>query len=261
MALLVGRLIFGLLSLGVAVLTLAVAYRIGLKALTIWGNLQIWKQADSQLPDLESPDIQYDIHWCRLIRAGFTFTRPRGAFQHLPWRLGGKPWGLLEKGNLRIPVFMHWRPWKMIYPQHLVRMAAYCRLITLSEGFQSPCGVILLPDEFRAILVPSSHQSQEDMETALRKARKILRDVAERDFRPTVPGEGRFCQECPYGEPQIYRRGEPFLRGDFPLPVNSIPGPRRRKYHSLCGDRFDWIPPHKKKDELILSSVGRNSPR
>lgn len=99
MALLVGRLIFGLLSLGVAVLTLAVAYRIGLKALTIWGNLQIWKQADSQLPDLESPDIQYDIHWCRLIR-GFYLHPTTRHVPTSPVAFGRKAVGAAGKGEL-----------------------------------------------------------------------------------------------------------------------------------------------------------------
>ncbi|MCC6127457.1 MAG: hypothetical protein IT426_21065 [Pirellulales bacterium] len=212
-------------------------------------NLKIWKMAASQTIDIHSPKIQY-VHWCELIRSEFELTEPQGAFHHIPWRLGGKPYRLLEKGALRIPVFRPTQPWKDLYPQHFVRIAAYCRLIEAKEGFQSPCGVIVMPDSFQAIIVPCSAKSREDFKQAVLRSRMAIRDSEERNVFPPEPENKSLCRDCPHGRPQVFRNGKPFIRGDITLAPRVFAGRDGKRYHCLCGDRFHWDPPHDLAESL-----------
>jgi hypothetical protein len=249
MAWLSGWLILWGLLAGVGLLTAYALYDRFSWIVTMRAHLKIWKAAHPQLPDPDSAKIQY-VHWCELMAAGFMLTEAKNAYSHPPWRLGGKPWRLLEHGELRIPVFMPGRPWKDLFPQHFVRMAAYCRLIELCEGFKSPYGVIVMPDSFQAIIVPCTPKSREDFEQALYRARKTIRDAEEQNARPPEPSNGNLCRECPHGEPRAFRKGKVFMRGDIPLTPSAFPGKDGKQYHSLCGDRFQWTPSHATTEQL-----------
>jgi len=244
-----GWLVLWGIAAGAGLLTAYALYDRFTWIVTMRAHLKIWKAALPQLPDPESAKIQY-VHWCELLAAGFMLTEPKNAYNHIPWRLGGKPWRLLEHGELRIPVFMPGRPWKDLFPQHFVRMAAYCRLIEACEGFKSPYGVIVMPDSFQAIIVPCTAKSREDFEQALYRSRKIIREAEEQNARPYMPNGGTLCRECPHGEPRVFRNGKPFMRGDMPLVPKITPGRNGKKYHSLCGDRFQETPPHETTERL-----------
>lgn len=244
------------IAAGVGLLTAYALYDRLAWIVTVRAHLKIWKEAQPQLPDPKSTKIQY-VHWCQLLAAGFMLTEPKNAYHYPPWRLGGKPWRLLEYGDLRIPVFMPGRPWKDLFPQHFVRMAAYCRLIEVREGFKSPYGVIVMPDSFQAIIIPFTAKSREDFEQAVHRSRKIIREAEERNERPAMPGDGSLCRECPHGELRIFRKGKLFLRGDIPLTPKITPGMDGKKYHSLCGDRFQETPPHATTAQLTAQPQER----
>jgi hypothetical protein len=70
---------------------------------------------------------------------------------------------------------------------------------------------------------------------------------------PAEPLNRNLCHDCPWGEPELLRRGTVFLRDGNPIDVIPVRGRNKRKYHSHCGDRFRWMPPHKR---LELMGVG-----
>lgn len=239
--------IWGLAGIIVFVTFLAVVDRLRW-ILTMRATLRIWAAASPKEPDPKSTKIQY-VHWCEL-KAVFSLTEPQGEYNYSPWKLGGKPWRLLEKGDLRIPVFKPGRPWKDLYPQHFVRMAAYCRLIEMQEGFKSPYGVIVMPDSFQAIIVPCSDRSQEDFERALIHARQIIRDAEEHNDHPGAPDAGR-CRDCHHGQPRVFHNGEFFLRGDMTLTPKIFLARQGKQCHCHCGDRFKRVPPHELVDREV----------
>jgi len=211
-------------------------------------HLKIWKDARPSLPDPDSPKTQ-DIHWCELMAAGFAMVEPPEPYIHEAWRLGGTPWKVLQYGDLRIPVFLHRAEWKGLFPQHFVRMTAYCRLLEVREGFRSPYGVVLQSGSYAAVTIPNSSRSQETLRDALVKARSAIRDAEQANRFPPVPGAGAVCSECPFGSPKIHREREPFFRHQSALPALV-----KSRYHSHCGDRFRWVPPHRQSKRLGLTA-------
>jgi hypothetical protein len=67
---------------------------------------------------------------------------------------------------------------------------------------------------------------------------------------PPAPPEQN-CRGCPCGLPRLFVRGksETILHGDT-MPVHGFDDSQKRLWHSDCGDRFGWIPPHEKKEQL-----------
>lgn len=211
----------------------------GYRVFVVTQYLKIWKDARPRLPDPDSPRTQ-DVHWCELMAAGFAAVEPMEPYVWDAWKLGGKPWRVLQHGDLRIPVFLHRTKWKGLFPQHFVRMTAYCRLLEVREGFRSPYGVILQSGSYAAVAIPNNSRSREALREALTKARSAIRDSEQANEFPPVPGNGAVCSECHLGRPRPFWKGQQFLRHQSPLPA--IVTSRR---HSHCGDRFRWVPPHK----------------
>jgi hypothetical protein len=213
-------------------------------------HLRVWRMARGQMPDPDSARIQ-EVSWCELRAAGFT-TREPEAYTYEPWKLGGRPWKVLEYGDLRIPVFMYYRKWKGLYPQHFARMTAYCELIEKCEGYRSPYGVILHIADLNALIVPKTARSEETFRNAVLQAREAIRAADEMNVFPPSPSEASVCRDCHLGKPQVYGWGEPFSRHGDQLMANPVRGHTWRQFHSHCGDRFRWIAPHRKALQLGL---------
>jgi len=215
-------------------------------------QLALWHEAVPEMPDPDSPRIQ-EIDWRSLLASEATVIDPPRAYQHPEWRLGGRPWRLLEHGDLRIPVFKHRTPWKDLYPQHLVRMAAYCHLLEIAEGARSPYGVIVKGETFAAVTVPNTARTRAMFREALIAARRTIREAEEVNKRPSPPENPNTCRECPFGLPLRVRSDERYLRHGGPLELHVARDRRRKKYHSHCGDRFGWLPTHERAEALELS--------
>ena len=100
-----GQVILGILAVVVALVTIIALAERGYWAFRVTQYLAIWKRAEPRLPDPETTKTQ-EIHWCELLAAGFTLREPQAPLTHEQWKLGGKPWKVLEYGELRIPVFL-----------------------------------------------------------------------------------------------------------------------------------------------------------
>jgi len=207
-------------------------------------ELDAWRRATGQRPDPDCPYIQ-ELDWRNIVASGLTIRRPPAAYQYAPWKLGGRPWRILEEGDLKIPVFRHGSNWQGLHDQHFVRMAAYCYLLEQNEGFRVPYGIVLVSGSFLAVTVPNTAKNHERFRRALLEARQVARNAGESNEFPPVPAGGRFCSKCHLGVPVAVRKRIEYLRHGIPNPINANPDQDGEEYHSHCGDRFRSIPPHK----------------
>lgn len=199
-------------------------------------------------PDPTSTQNQ-DVNWWQLSKAGFESIAYKDPLRYEPWRLAGRPWRVLRRGSLRIPVFRkrHCDGPKGRVPrrQHYARIAAYCHLLERVEGAESPYGIILFGGTYEGTAIPKNCAgSWKPFREGLEQARESIR-AAEQGRDPPQPVQGQPCKRCHHGHPYT-RLSEQSAdsRNGHELPIFSAVGVDRRSYHSVCGDRFRWIPPH-----------------
>lgn len=171
--------------------------------------------------------------------------------------LVGKPWCLVRRRGMTIPV------WKLpqaastataeIFPQHRVRMAAYCHLVESCEGRQCPCGIILFGNSYRGETMPFDSAARERLWMEYDAACATLAMIREDDRCHPAPPPPSLCSGCPCGAPRPYRELESeFLRDGEPIPVYGVTSGNGKLYHSACGDRFAWTPPHERARSLKI---------
>ena len=231
-------------------LTASVAIRSWNEARLCRQILRIYEAAEPRLPDPRSTDPER-VHWCELRAAVATVTNPPSKYSDRSLRLSGKPKVVLQDGSLRIPVFFHRGGSRGIHRQHLVRMAAYCHLIETCEGGWSPYGVAIWADTFDGVSIPTNPESLMLLQDELQRARRIVRAAQESDEKPPPPHPS-LCTNCRLGVPKLYRPGLAHLRHGKPLPVFQTFDGEEEVYHSHCGDRFRWLPPHEGTRDLDL---------
>jgi len=254
------------LFIGVPCIIVAVVIgkRFGSRFLVHFGNLMKYKydmrkarRALSMEPDAELPNEQ-PINWWSLQKANFESIPYKDPLRDPKWRLIAKPWRILRKGSLRIPVFRmkHFDPNRKrnFYNQHFARIAAYCYLLETCEGAQSPYGIILHGKTYKGTAIPVTPKRNKIFHDALIRARAHILQASRSKRVPEEPHEDR-CYNCPLGKPFVYRP-ERLEAYESSLPLNSCIGDDGRDYHSACGDRFAWIPPHTKAYEKGLGDYG-----
>ena len=219
---------------------------------TIQRQLELWQQVTPRMPDAESPKIQ-EVDWRDLIASEASPLTPQAAYPAPTWKLGGKPWRLLEYEDLRIPVFKHGGDWNGLFRQHFVRMAALCRLVEMNEGCRCPYGVIVKgPATYAAVTIPNTARTQTAFQEALLSARQTIRDAEELNIFPAKPDPST-CSKCRFGAPVRLHRRKRFLRHGASIDPKVAKDPKKKKYHSHCGDRFRWMPPHRDAEAMELS--------
>jgi hypothetical protein len=186
-----------------------------------------------------------DINWWELRKAGFEPTLPPRRLEDENARLVGRPWRILIRGGVRIPVFKKRidgpNPTE-IHGQHLARMAAYCYLVERSTGAESPYGIVLFGYTFKGKAINAA-AAWPQFRDGLLGARRVIRELKQGN-PPSQPHPG-FCSGCPHGKPFVRKRSAD-ADAERALPVIRAVGADGREYQSDCGDRFDWIPPHQK---------------
>ncbi|MGD8450899.1 MAG: hypothetical protein PVJ57_03695 [Phycisphaerae bacterium] len=220
------------------------------------------QKAEPREPNPEQRENQA-VNWWSLWRAGFESIVYKEPLRFEPWRLAGRPWRVLRRGSLRIPVFRKRTSvggdQRRLYRQHYARMAAYCHLLEKCEGAESPYGIVLFGDgSYEGIAVAmDSPGSWTPLRNGLTMARQMVCGWQERKAAPAYPNHQGMCRHCKLGKPFVHRPGETEhrQRGRIIKP-HTISGVDSRKYHSKCGDRFRWIPPHEKAYEKGLYDDG-----
>lgn len=214
------------------------------------------KSREARTPDLTTSERQ-NVDWFELLADDWTSAPNHEPFRDETLALAGSPWRTLRRGSVTVPVFkmIHWdadADGPKIFPQHVVRMAAYCRLIETCEAHESPCGIVLFGDSYRGVTLPNDASARRLFDEALAAARQRTIDTTEEQLDPSAPPP-EVCRGCPWGAPREYRQGatEISLAGDL-VPVYGSVAVDRRLYHSQCGDRFAWTPPHEFAQRLGL---------
>lgn len=166
------------------------------------------------------------VSWWQLLHMGFSRTFLDKPLKDETWKLVGKPWCLLRQGDLIIPVFRKRAEDYEVKGQHYIRMAAYARLIQTTMGGETPYGIMLCGFGYDATTVPITKQSHKGFHNALERTRKLVKTK-----HHNAPKNTRRCLGCPWGKPMATR-------------YNALS--RSASYESECGNRYHWVPPHRK---------------
>ena len=180
------------------------------------------------------------INWWTLRKAGFDCVRLRDA--HRDEALIGKPWRLLIKDTQwRIPVIRKHRGEPTWGPQHVVRAAAYCRLVERCEGGRAPFAILLFANSYDGVVIPNTPEHQRQLDRALEEFDRAAERSDQGQAIPPAPTDDR-CRGCGWGEPVSVH--VPTVLNGQTIPPLKIEGIARGEWHCACGDQFRWTPPH-----------------
>lgn len=191
------------------------------------------------------------INWWALCKdEEFNPTTPVAAFVSHKLGLSGKPAQIATYRGMRIPVILHQDELDKAKSYHQVRLAAYALLIEENQKAKpTDWGIVLDPVTMRGIAVPINDNLRTDVINKLKRFKRQLAEVRN-GTDPAPPSSDSVCRNCPHGSPRVYRLGvlnrgqTSTMRDGHPLPALAKRGNDGRKYHSACGDRFKWVPPH-----------------
>ena len=213
-----------------------------------WDIVELLKQRHIALtsrchePDPYSEELQ-PVNWFGLLNLGFESIRLQEALADHDWRFVGKPWRILRKGSLSIPVFRTRSPQERPHDQQLVKIMAYCRLVSVSLRSECPYGIILTGEDCSGVAVPNHAQYRKRFHDSLVAVRHLALASQHRS-EGNVPANTHCCRACPLGAPRRISRGLRVQRFGVPVKVYPVGGWNGKMYHCDCGDRFQWTPPY-----------------
>ncbi len=215
-----------------------------------------YRAAPEVVIDPEPTEIRR-LSWWSLRKAGFDCNKPPDPLEDPESSLAGKPWRLLRKGSIILPVIRRRLGNSEWGPQHEVRIAAYCHLIEKCTTGSAPFGVILFAGTCDCAIIPNTNARHMIYDRAFKSVAKFLEHQATPGAEPPGFPTDRRCFGCPHGAPRLHEEGksETILNGKLlkARTANSVresDGEFRGAFHSDCGDRFRWVPPH--KDAIAL---------
>ncbi len=174
---------------------------------------------------------------------GVNVYRPVESHHDPQLQLSGRPFLILQYRAFRIPVFLKRRGEHKVFPQHRARIAAYCHLIENSERAQAPFGVVMFPGSYDVVIIPNSSRNQDLFQRGLKQARRVI-TAADGGTLPEAPA-GNECRGCFRGRLRAYRPGVTDSHlAILQCELNTVDCADGRSYHSVCGDCFQWRPPH-----------------
>lgn len=204
---------------------------------------------ETTLPDATNPDPER-INWWQFYRAGFRGFSTSGGLQDDELHFAGEPFKLLQRGNEYVPVFLKRGKGSKIYPQHFVRMAAYCLLLQRQTNGVARYGVVLQAGTFDCVAIKFNRESFDLLSLNLIDARRARRNYTQLEQAPPAP-KTWLCRQCSFGRPMPVDSVASFtLREQAGLPAYANIGADGVRYHCHCGDRFRWVPPHQQVVEL-----------
>ena len=227
------------------------------KALRLAWRQRLCLTAQPKEPDPHSTEIQR-VNWWELLHAGFKSVPYKENLFDEKWKLRGKPKRVLRRESQRIPVFFKRHGKVEIRLQHKARLAAYCHLLEVCEVAESPYGVMFFGDSYEGVAIPNVPGIRKLFHDALIASRRIVLESQQPNGDPSPPNNHLLCSKCRVGEPLVHRLGETEHRSyGKTLPVVYASGGDKRSYHSHCGDRFGWLPPHNKARQKRLVLRGQ----
>lgn len=250
------------LGLGGAVLAL-LAKKWWPEAVEWWqlrGEIRRAQQAVPREPDWDQ-HAQQQVDWWELIAAGFESIELTRALSNHEVALTGRPWRVLHRGHLRIPVLRvrveegdgpigQFRP----RTQQQARIAAYAFLTETCERGNADWAIVLFNSSDRGVAFPVGSDEWDAFRQGLPRARREFGQYMESPrYRPRPADHGRACSGCPFGEPRMVGLRPTILNGVEILPRKTTDN-LNREFHCTCYDRFgDEVPPHKLARQLGLT--------
>ena len=190
------------------------------------------------------------VDWWTLRRSGFDCQKLIDRLDAPDNSLGGKPWRVLvTQDNCHIPVIWRPRGVESYGISQAVRLAAYARLLEECHNTVSPVGVIFYLGTTECDIVPISTQLRSQLTTSIGEARRAMTCIRQHSSPPPQPTDRR-CQGCCFGQPRRFKSGISETQlANATFPAIKFDGYRSDgsycgEFHSTCGDRFQWTPPH-----------------
>ncbi len=217
----------------------------GLLLLSIIAELAKYKNAS---PAVLSPTATepVEVMWYELVKAGFKPIKPRGRFEDQDLNLTGHPWRLLQSTDgVRIPVLNYNGENFQVRDSHVMRLALYSHLCKVCmRGSSSDWGILLDVKTKRCFAIPIDDKLRLNATLKLDFFSKVLAD--DRENKKTPIPVLTPCENCRFGKPR------PFVPGKsetvfFAGAISAFPQDGRdgKLVHSDCGDKFEWLPPHR----------------
>lgn len=210
---------------------------LGLLFLLTW-RLAAARGAKPTEPDFSGSET-CDLGWWSLIAAGYELQQWPDSIMVERWRLSGRPWRVLVRGETAVPVLLSKRGDGRLQKNHFARIAAYCSLVAEQSGMESPFGVVLLAGTTDCVAIRHSAVSQQALADGVVGMRELARLVRTEPMFAKTPSATR-CYSCPHGRLAPYR--EPPVPEGQPEPFLVQLG--GKSFQSRCGLRFRWAPPH-----------------
>ena len=205
--------------------------------------------------DEPNPQLPHDepIGWWSLRAAGFTSTPCTQLLIDKQMGIQGRPWRILRRGDLAIPAYVRQSD-QQITDQQRARIAAYCHLIRENQGADAPYGIILDQGTFAGTAIKPNQNDLALIRRALRQIPGAFREYLRHGRMPPLPENESQCSGCHHGQPRLYnpRKSETVSLGVEVRAYRRKSPVTKKHYHSSCGDRFGWIPPHERAEELEL---------
>lgn len=153
---------------------------------------------------VQGTDQMQRVNWWELLRAGFESEVHEFVLEDESLQLAGRPWRVLSRGSLRIPVVKALTPEgdrsPLPKPQQAARIAAYCRLLANSVGGESPFGIVIFGGTYEGWTVPNTAKLQEELEVIVARAKQQFAALSPEDD-PGRPESTSICTGCPHGLP------------------------------------------------------------
>ncbi len=187
-------------------------------------------------------EFMQPVNWFGMFHLGFESQNLKEPLRHIKWQYEGRPWRILRKGSLSIPVFRARSAQSKPQDSHIVKIAAYCELVSFCFGHDCPYGIVLIGDDYSGFAVPNHPSFRKRFHDSLVELRHLAA-AADQRAEGDVPNDERKCSGCPLGKPRLVSWGQQIHRFGAPVPINARPGRNDKPIHCDCGDRFEWEPP------------------
>ncbi len=190
------------------------------------------------------------VNWWSLLAAGFAPVNYPRPFQHPELPLEGAPWRVLERGSLRIPVIRSGGS-KLgpkrgeLYAKHEIRLAAYALLLEAAGHWEVPYGLLFPVDSPRGLALPITSALRERARRLLIAWDQQFEASQRHGLHPPPPENRHRCGGCQYGQPLPIREPEVARAHKAGRPLVVLRQRRGDLFHCACGDRFNWMPPHR----------------
>ena len=200
------------------------------------------------------------INWWSMLQAGFESISYQQPIQHPDLPLEGRPWRVLHKDSLRIPVIRTsgkrlGEGKNQLFPKLQVRLVAYAMLLEADDFHKVPYGLVFPIDSPHGLAFAITDDHRHRAKKLLAEFAQTLADSKTKNLQPNLPANRNRCSNCDYGKPS-----ETSLRnvaagrkaGEHLVILQSRSG---RLFHCQCANRFGSAPPHRDSVRIGLTAI------